>query len=170
MDYLEIINDPLKIYFKEKIGNLYINADVIKLLTDKGQKGEGQQLQKLTDSFLNYSNPTESEKPTNKLSRAGMLEKSFFRKHNGKSKRKSSIELYEKARLKKRAEIHGNINTVVGSHTDTGINRLDQNFDQFNDNNIVVKSNLDLQSSTIECKLYARKQRSIIKGEIIRFA
>ena len=62
MDYFEKLNDPLKYYFKEKIGSLYINKDVIGLFINKGNKGEGSKIQELSNSFLNFSEIKEIKK------------------------------------------------------------------------------------------------------------
>lgn len=35
MNYMENVNDPLKYYFKQKIGNIYVNKEIINLLWKK---------------------------------------------------------------------------------------------------------------------------------------
>ena len=171
MDYLDAINDPLKIYFKEKMGNLYINEHVVRMLVEKGQRGEGQKLERLADSFFNQSNtpePEESSRRPSKVVSSNGLEKSKFSRLG--RKRKSSIELYEKARQRKITEGSVQSPLIDQKHMDTGINKIDRNLDQFDDNNNLMKTNLDMQSNTIECKVYARKQKSVIKGGLNRTA
>lgn len=169
MDYLDAINDPLKVYFKEKMGNLYINENVVRMLVEKGQRGEGQKLNRLADSFFNQSSPPEHEDSSRRPSKVGSgLEKSKFTKNA--RKRRSSIELYEKARQRKMTEGSVQSPLLGQKHMDTGINKIDRKLDQFSENNNLMKSNLDLQSNSIECKIYARKQKSVIKGGLTRTA
>ena len=38
MDYCDILGDPLKYYFKQKIGSIYVNREVVDMLWRKAEK------------------------------------------------------------------------------------------------------------------------------------
>lgn len=166
MDYLETIDDPLKYYFKEKIGNLYINKDVMRLFIEKGNKGEGKSIQMLSDSFLHFSEIRDLEENSKKEPSRKIDRKSFMKKQVQKIKRNDN---YEQNQIKKKVDamMVDKVNTFVQTHKD--VNKFENNFDKFGNNDSLVKGNLDVQASVLNSKLFARKQKSIIKGIIKRF-
>lgn len=168
MDYLGALNDPLKGYFKEKMGNLYLNKDVIRFLVETGEKGEGQQFRDFSESYLQATEVPKLEKPRKKSISDRIVEKPSQRRIT-RSKRRNSLELYDKALKKKKLENDYKHRNEPQHHTDTGFNKLDKELEQFKENNSIVKTNLDLQSNTLECKIYVRKQKTMMRGKVRRF-
>lgn len=167
MDYLETIDDPLKYYFKEKIGNLYLNKDVMKLFVEKGNKGEGQSIHMLSDSFMNFSEIRDLENSTKKEPSRLIDRKSFVKKQGRKTKKEA--DNYEKAQIKKKVDamMIDKVNNFVQKNND--VVRIDSKFGNFGNNDSLIKNNLDSQSSVLNSKLFARKQKSFIKGYLKRF-
>ena len=165
MDYLETIDDPLKYYFKEKIGNLYINKDVMRLFIEKGNKGEGG-IHMLSDSFMNFSEIKDLEKSQKRDSSRAIDKKGFAKKAKRKQKQEDN---YENAQIKKKVDamMVDRVNSFVQRNSE--VNRFGNKFGQFVNNDSLVRGNLDIQTSSLNSKLFARKQKSVIKGEIKRF-
>ena len=166
MDYLETIDDPLKFYFKERIGNLYLNKDVMKLFLDKGNKGEGKSVQMLSDSFMNFSEIKDLEKNTKDPTR--LIDRKSFAKKKGRRSRKDT-DSYEQVQIKKKVDamMVDKVNTFVQKSKEA--NKHESKFDEFGNNDSLVKGNLDIQISVLSSRLFARKQKSFIKGELKRF-
>lgn len=163
MDYLETINDPLKYYFKEKIGNLYINKDVMKVFIEKGNKGEGQSVVMLTESFMNFSEIEDLQKTKARKEPSRIIDRMSFKKKLG-ARPTNPVESYEQEKLKKKtnAIMMNKVNDVVAK--DRTVSYIDSDFGRFVDNDQLVRLNLDTQNSMIQTRLFARKQKSFIKG------
>lgn len=163
MDYLEAINDPLKHYFKEKIGNLYINKDVMKIFIEKGNKGEGQSVLLLTDSFLKFSEIQDLEQTKVNKEPIRLIDRMSFKKKM-KEKPISAFEAYEKTKAKKKLDAHmiDKVNDEMVKNKNVSYVATD--IGKFIDNDQIVKLNLDLQVSTFNSKLFTRRQKSFIKG------
>lgn len=168
MDYLEAINDPLKYYFKEKIGNLYINKDVMKVFIEKGHKEKGQSVLMLNESFLKFSEIDALETSTPYKQPSRIIDRPSFKK---KIRQRSSIVIndYENAKIKKKvnAIMLDKINNKIIKNKDASY--LQTNFCAFMNNDDLVKLNLQTQTSVINSKLFARRQKSFIKGNFIRY-
>lgn len=165
MDYLEALNDPLKHYFKERIGALYTNTRVMEFLVEKAQKGEKESYHVPSDAFIK-SSPVEKDGSIKNNRIQSKFKAKGLNKKRKKLKRKNSIDLHEKNMTKAKAVNPNKLSSAV--FPDTGVNRLEQDLEKFVRNNSVVKSNLDMQWTNIECKVYARKQKGVIKGELSR--
>lgn len=166
MDYFEKLNDPLKYYFKEKIGNLYINKDVIGLFINKGNKGEGSKIQELSNSFLNFSEIKEIKKESKRKLSQRFMNKLSFRKKNSGKKMRSSIELYEEKKKKKQINAMMINKVVENLESDTDINKMSSKFGKFIKNDAIVKNTLNVQASEIEKRIFERKQKSMVKGKL----
>ena len=165
MDYLESLQDPLKYYFKEKIGSLYINRNVMDLFINKGAKGEGQ---RLTDSFLQFSEITELRQNKQKnLSRRFLDSINFNR--NRHSNFKDSGALFEVKKKKKQidAMLRNRVSLQLAKED---MRKMDSQFARFRRNDKQVKELLDMQTSNLNSKLLERRQRSMIKSWVIRAA
>ena len=55
MEYCEFIREPLKLYFQEKLEYLYLNEKVAKMLVKQENKERKEDIQVLSESFLNFS-------------------------------------------------------------------------------------------------------------------
>ena len=55
MEYCEYLREPLKLYFQEKLEYLYLNEKVAKMLIKQDNKNKKQDIQVLSESFLNFS-------------------------------------------------------------------------------------------------------------------
>lgn len=167
MDYLESISDPLKYYFKEKIGSLYINKDVMRLFIEKGRQA-GKNFDSLTnDSKITISEIVDTENGNPKKLNKNLTRKPSINKKQRKMAR-DTIAKYDSRKAKH--QINGGIQlrSPINPHSDSAFTKLNSKFDQFNTNNNIVKEHLNMQTSTINSKLFARKYRSITKGTIIR--
>ena len=165
MDYLETIDDPLKYYFKERIGNLYINKDVMKLFIDKGNKGEGESVQMLTDSFLQFSDIQELDQGNKKETPRAIDRRSFKKKMNA---RKTDADNYDNAQIKKRVDamLVDKVSKLTQKNSD--VNQEGSKFGRFINNDSLIKGSLDIQTSALNSKLFARKQKSVIRGKLTR--
>lgn len=162
MDYFENLNDPLKYYFKEKIGNLYINKNVMDLFIHKGTKGKGKKEQRLSDSFLKFSEIAELKQSKKKNLSQRFLESIGV----GKKNLQNSNELFEKRKKKK--QIDAMLRNKVNIQLEREEVGMDTRFARFRRNDQQVKETLDLQTSNLNEKLFSRRQRSIIKSRLIR--
>jgi uncharacterized membrane protein YheB (UPF0754 family) len=63
MDYCEMIREPLKLYFQEKLEYLYLNEKVAKMLLKQENRAKKEDVQVLSDSFLNFSEIQETPVP-----------------------------------------------------------------------------------------------------------
>ena len=207
MDYFEKLNDPLKYYFKEKIGNLYINRTVINLFINKGNRGEvvEEEKEEITDSIFNFPElkelkdkpKTESTrkfinrlvhndsakifntKEEEKNSSKGFLRGLSFSKKKNKHKKKrkprkmrNSIEIYNDKRNRKKTEINDMIDNLANKQfigRDTEINKVGSKFSKFRKNDNMIRETLDVQTSSINSKLFERRQKSMIRSSLIRF-
>lgn len=170
MDYFEKLNDPLKYYFKEKIGNLYINKTVINLFIHKGKEGEGKTPQEITDSFLRFSEIKELQETPKNDSTKRFIDKLSFRKKSKRMKVRNSIDIY--ADKKKKKQIEAVMQHKVNNHSErnTEINKIGSKFNKFQKNDHMIKETLDVQISSINSKLFARRQKSMVKSWLIRFS
>ena len=62
-EYCEYIREPLKLYFQEKLEYHYLNEKVAKMLIQQENKATREDIQVLSDSFLNFSEIQEQKVP-----------------------------------------------------------------------------------------------------------
>lgn len=162
MDYLETIDDPLKYYFKEKIGSLYVNKDVMKLFTGKDNMEVEKEVEVLTNLFMRFSeirdlktNP--NTKPSRMIDRPSFIKRIVAQTDN-----------YEKKEIKKKVDamMVDKVHTFFEKNNEA--NKFGTKFTQFVDNDSLVRDKLELQNSVIQSKIFARKQKSMIKGRLNR--
>lgn len=161
MDYLEGISDPLKYYFKEKIGSLYINKDVMKLLIEKGSRGVGQTLKEslLPNSDFETTVNRRSREPSPKSTKRLNFKKT-------KEPARNTIDKYDATRAIN--DIREVNKKLVNPHLDSAYTKIDSRLNQFEHNNGIVKGKLAVQTSSINSRLFARKHKHNTKGKFTR--
>ena len=157
VDVCETMKSPLRKYFREKISNLYLRKDVIKILI-KNEKQANDAIEEmgiLDNSFLKFSeiqgvnfiSPEKNDKILNNNS-------------NGKD--------YENYKIKK------NVNAMMMYKVKDEMLKKNfsepdiKTFDQFKSNDNIIKDELKNQTSLIQEKINQRKKNSMIKNSMIK--
>lgn len=156
VDFCETFKSPLRKYFREKISNLYLRKEVIKILI-KNEKQANDAIEEigiLGNSFLKFSEIQEMNFIPTEKKNLNNLKKSSNSKdyENYKIKKNVNAMMMYKVKdemLKKKKK--GSSEKTIGT------------FEKFKSNDNIIEDELKSQFSLIQEKLNQRKKNSMMK-------
>jgi hypothetical protein len=172
IEYCEYIKDPLKLYFQEKIENLYLKKDVMRVIlqTDNQNKGSSEipKVEILSNSFLKFSEIQDIKESQLQKGSSLAIDRPLRVQLDRHDKTGTdSFENYASTKLKKNLDLQMMMKVndqLVKNDPNTGRKKNSSKFIEFVNNDSLVKDNLNNQVSILNSKLQARKFGSMIKG------
>jgi hypothetical protein len=176
VEYCEYIKDPLKLYFQEKIETLYLKKDVMRVIIEADNQRVGleepKKVEILSNSFLKFSEIQDIKE--SQLQKGSI--RTIDRQANGLFDRMQTgegepINNYASTKLRKNLDLKLMMKVndeLIRNDPGNGTARNGSKFEEFVQNDSLVKDALNNQMSMITSKLQARKHNSMIKGPLIR--
>lgn len=162
VEYLEYIKDPLKLYFQEKIENLFLKKAVMKVIIEEenAQTRSLKEIEILSNDFLQFSeiNDLKNSVANTKALRAIDLD-NRVQSFGGKgSKNKKNLDLMMMFKVNDELKQKNQINQID----------MVKKFADFEENNFMIKESLDNQEGEIFQKVRQRRSKNFTKDFSLR--
>lgn len=162
VEYLEYIKDPLKLYFQEKIENLFLKKAVMRaIIEEENAKGRGsKEIEILSNDFLQFSEITDLKNSAFNDAKLRPID------HKGENR----IEIPQSTRNKKNLDLAMmfKVNDEIKKKQKLNIVDAEKRFSDFEESTITIKSSLDSQENNIFKKIKERRSKNLNKDFSMR--
>ena len=163
VEYLEYIKDPLKLYFQEKIENLFLKKTVMKVIIEEDNahtRSSSKDIEILSHDFLQFSeiNDLKNSVINNTTLRAIDLDNRMDKAGSKGSKNKKNLDLMMMFKVNDELKQKQHINQID----------MMKKFSDFEKNNIMIKGTLNAQEDEVFQKVRQRRSKNFTKDFSLR--